>query len=49
MPCATGTLDTTARRYNMAEIGDIANEFIREEVDEFLEKDDERDHIARVR
>ena len=30
----------------MAEIGDIANEFIREEVDEFLEKDDERNHIV---
>ena len=37
----------------MAEIGDIANEFIREEIDEFLERDDERtrniEHFARAK
>lgn len=37
----------------MAELGDIANEFIRDEIDEFLEREDERtrniEHFAQAR
>ena len=33
---------TWPRRWPMAELGDVANDFLRQEIDEFIERPDER-------